>query len=120
VQASGTVTLDAASQAAWLFALGLDAETVYDTAYVTVKRWGRVVMVHCHGIVATPSSGNAWANIDLSAYKPSYNVSAIVSEAGTDARLARLWVQASDGTVRLNAIDGTASSAWYGTLTYIY
>ena len=97
-----------------------DAETIYETAHVSVKRWGRMVMVHCHGIVETPSSGNAWAGIDLSAYKPSYNISALVSESVTNGRLARLWVSATDGKVYLNAINGTTSSAWYGTLTYIF
>ena len=95
-------------------------ETVYETADVTVKRWGRLVMVHCHGIYATPSSGNAWANIDLSEYRPSYNVSAIVAESTANGHIARLWVNATDGKVYLNAIDSTAASRWYGTLTYIY
>ena len=95
-------------------------ETVYETADVTVKRWGRIVMVHCHGIYATPSSGNAWANIDLSAYKPGYNVSAIVAESTANGHIARLWVNATDGKVYLNAINSTAAANWYGTLTYIY
>lgn len=95
-------------------------ETVYETADVTVKRWGRLVMVHCHGIYATPNSGNAWANIDLSAYKPGYNASAIVAESTANGHIARLWVSATDGKVYLNAINSTAAANWYGTLTYIY
>lgn len=95
-------------------------ETVYETADVTVKRWGRTVMVHCHGIYATPNSGNAWANIDLSAYKPGYNVSAIVAESTANGHIARLWVSATDGKVYLNAINSTAAANWYGTLTYIF
>lgn len=95
-------------------------ETVYETADVTVKRWGRLVMVQCHGIYATPNSGNAWANIDLSACKPGYNVSAIVAESTANGHIARLWVSATDGKVYLNAINSTAAAKWYGTITYIY
>ena len=95
-------------------------ETVYETADVTVKRWGRLVMVHCHGIYATPSSGNAWASIDLSEYRPSYNVAASVAESTANGHIARLWVNATDGKVYLNAINSTAAANWYGTLTYIY
>ena len=62
----------------------------------------------------------AWANIDLSEYRPSYNVSAIVAESTANGHIARLWVNATDGKVYLNAIDSTAASRWYGTLTYIY
>ena len=95
-------------------------ETVYETADVTVKRWGRMVMVHCHGIYATPSSGNAWANIDLSDYKPGYNASALVAESSANGHIARLWVNATDGKVYLNAVNSTAAANWYGTLVYIF
>ena len=115
-----SVALNSTAQAAWLAALGLTTETIYETSDITVKRWGRLVMVHCHGIYATPSSGNAWASIDLSEYRPSYNVSAIVAESTANGHIARLWVNATDGKVYLNAIDSTAASRWYGTLTYIY
>lgn len=95
-------------------------ETVYETSDVTVKRWGRLVMVHCHGIYATPGSGNAWANIDLSEFKPSYNVSTLVTEPGATGHIARLWVAAANGKVYLNQVNSTAAANWYGTLVYIY
>lgn len=96
------------------------SETIYETADITVKRWGRIVMVHCHGIYATPGSGNAWANIDLSEFKPSYNVSTLVTEPGATGHIARLWVAAANGKVYLNQVNSTAAANWYGTLVYIY
>lgn len=96
------------------------SETIYETADITVKRWGRMVMVHCHGIYATPGSGNAWANIDLSEFKPSYNVSTLVTEPGAMGHIARLWVAAANGKVYLNQVNSTAAANWYGTLIYIY
>lgn len=120
MQNGGTVNLDSGAQTSWLAALGLSVETIYETADITIKRFGRMVMVQCHGIYATPGSGNAWANIDLSDYKPSYNVSTLLADASGSAHFARLWVSASNGKVYL-AIAGYSSAAnWYGTLTYIY
>ena len=104
----------------WLSALDLDVETIYETSDITVKRMGHLVMVQCHGIYATPGSGNAWANIDLSAYKPSYNVSALVTEPNATGHIARLWVAAANGFVYLNQVNSTVAAQWYGTLTYIY
>lgn len=104
----------------WLSALDLDVEMIYETSDITVKRMGRLVMVQCHGIYATPGSGNAWANIDLSDYKPSYNVSALVTEPSATGHIARLWVAAANGFVYLNQVNSTAAAQWYGTLTYIY
>lgn len=95
-------------------------ETIYETSDVTVKRWGRMVMVHAHGVVNTPGSGVPIANVDLSGFLPSYNASALVSSALTNGRIARMWVNATDGKVYINAVNYSASDSWYGTLTYIY
>lgn len=101
-------------------ASGSGTETIFENAGVTVKRDGRTIIVQCHGITATPGSATAWAGIDLSAYKPSYNASQLVTDASGSAHFARVWVSATDGKVYL-AIAGYSSSAnWYGTLTYIY
>lgn len=101
-------------------ASGGAVETVYETSDITVKRWGRLVMVQCHGIYATPGSGNAWANIDLSAYKPSYNASALLADASGSAHFARLWVSATDGKAYLATAGYSSAASWYGTLTYVF
>ena len=118
--ASSEVSMNDAAREAWLAALGMDTETIYEDATVSVKRFGRMVMVHAHGVTNTPASGVSIANVDLSAYKPSYNASALVSSAGTDGHIARMWVNATDGRVYLNVVNYSASDAWYGVLVYIY
>lgn len=94
------------------------SETIYETSGITVKRWGRMVMVQCHGIHATP--GTAVSGIDLSSFKPSYNASAIIADTANTTHLARLWVSASDGSVNVAFAGYTGASDWYGTLAYIY
>ena len=104
---------------AWLDALGLEVEKVYEDASWTVIRQGHAVMVQMHGATATPGSNTALLNV-LSDYKPSYNVSTLVTDASGNTRIARLWVAASDGKVYLAVAGYTSSSSWYGTLVYIY
>lgn len=83
----------------------------------TVLAWGPLVMVQLHGATGTPSATATLNTNTLASYKPAYNVSAIVAD--TSGHLARLWVEADTGSIRLAAVNYTSSSAWYGTLIYL-
>ena len=83
----------------------------------TVLVWGPLVMVQLHGATGTPSATATLNSNTLASYKPAYNVSAIVAD--TSGHLARLWVDADTGSIRLAAVNYTSSSAWYGTLVYL-
>lgn len=96
------------------------SETIYDTTGITIKRFGRMIMVQCHGVSGTANNNVPLANVDMSAFKPSYNASAIVCDTQSTTHFARLWVSAGDGKPYLAFAGYSGSSAWYGTLTYIY
>ena len=83
----------------------------------TVLAWGPLVMVQLHGATGTPSATATLNTNTLASYKPAYNVSAIVAD--TSGHLARLWVEADTGSIRLAAVNYTSSSSWYGTLVYM-
>ena len=83
----------------------------------TVLAWGPLVMVQLHGATGTPSATATLNTNTLASYKPAYNVSAIVAD--TSGHLARLWVEADTGSIKLAAVNYTSSSSWYGTLVYM-
>lgn len=83
----------------------------------TVLAWGPLVMVQLHGATGTPSATATLNANTLASYKPAYNVSAIVAD--TSGHLARLWVDADTGSIKLASVNYTSSSAWYGTLVYM-
>lgn len=116
----GGVTLDATAKTSWLNALGLATETIHETSDITIKRFGRMIMVQCHGVSGTANNNVPLANVDMSAYKPSYNASALVCDTQSTAHFARLWVSKDDGKPYLAFAGYNGASAWYGTLTYIY
>ncbi|MCR4870338.1 MAG: hypothetical protein K5859_03450 [Atopobiaceae bacterium] len=97
----------------------IEYETIYEDSGITIERWGCVIMVQCHGVSATPNSNVALANVDMSDYKPSYNMSALVCDTQNTTHFARLWVSASDGKPYLAFAGYNGQSTWYGTLTYI-
>lgn len=83
----------------------------------TVLAWGPLVMVQLHGATGTPSATATLNSNTLASYKPAHNVSTIVAD--TSGHLARLWVDAETGSIRLAAVNYTSSSSWYGTLVYL-
>lgn len=113
------IGLDTSFDGAVAFASGA-VTTLLDNSTITVEVFGRMVMVQLYGITATPGTSTVLASGTLASYLPSYNISALVSDASGSARLARLWVDASNGNICLAAVGYTSSSTWYGTLTYIY
>lgn len=77
-------------------------------------------MVQLHGVEKAAGTSVAISSTAyLADYKPSYNASALVSGPENDNKIARLWVSKDDGKVYLNAVNTTASTAWYGTLVYM-
>ena len=120
IQEGNVVGITPNALQAWYTALGLTTETIYETSGITIKRFGRTVMVQCHGVTGTPNSNTTLANVDMSAYKPSYNASALVCDTQSTTHFARLWVSKDDGKPYLAFAGYSSSSTWYGTLTYIY
>ena len=119
-QRYGGVTLTQSALWGWEQALGLSVETIYETSVITIKRFGRMIMVQCHGVSGTANNNVPLANVDMSAYKPSYNASTIVCDTQSTAHFARLWVSKDDGKPYLAFAGYSGASTWYGTLTYIY
>ena len=101
-------------------ATGGAVETIYETSDISVKRCGHQVMVQCHGVSGTANNNVPLANVDMSAYKPSYNASALVCDTQSTTHFARLWVSKDDGKPYLAFAGYNGASTWYGTLTYIF
>ena len=119
-QTNGSVTLGANAQSAWLTALGMDVETIHSDSAWTIKRFGHVVSVQCHGYSGTATTSAAKLSGKLTNYAPAYNVSATIStSSGTSTQVARLCVYTT-GDVYIVPAGYTGSASWYGTLTYIY
>ena len=98
-----------------------DIEVILDNASWTILRFGRVIMVQCHGYSGAANASTAKIAGVLADYKPRYNVSSTIStNSGTSTQVARLCVYASDGGVYIAPAGYTSSASWYGTLTYIY
>lgn len=80
--------------------------------------WGPLVMVQVHGATAAATNSTMLANT-LASYKPAANASTIVADASGSNHVARMYVEASTGSVKLASVGYTTSAAWYGTLVYM-
>lgn len=117
-QANGTVALDSASQAAWLDALGFGVDDLLVNSTFVIRRSGRVIQASVRGVSAAASGGGVICPFYLSDYLPPQNLSSVVTDL--NGHVARLWLSAGDGGLRLEPIGYTGTGNWYGTLTYIY
>lgn len=84
----------------------------------TIYAWGPLVMVQCHGAQAA-ANNTTMLNGTLASYKPAHNVSTIVADTSASNHVARMYVEASSGSVKLASVGYTTSAAWYGTLVYM-
>lgn len=91
---------------------------VVSNSYETIYAWGPMVMVQVHGRTGAAGGSGNFISTSLASYAPSYNVSALVSDASGSSHVARLWVDTS-GNIKLASVGYTTSAAWYGTLVYM-
>lgn len=114
----GAVTLDAASKAAWLDALGLSTVDLLVNSEFVIRRSGRVIQASVRGVSAAASGGGVICPYYLSSYLPPQHLSSVVTDLA--GHVARMWLSKDDGGLRLEPIGYTGTGNWYGTLTYIY
>lgn len=103
---------------AWLDALGLSVEDLLVNSTFVIRRSGRVIQASVRGVSAAASGGGVICPFYLSDYLPPYHLSSVVTDL--NGHVARMWLSANDGGLRLEPIGYTGTGNWYGTLTYIY
>lgn len=103
---------------AWLDALGLSVEDLLVNSTFVIRRSGRVIQASVRGVSAAASGGGVICPLYLSDYLPPQHLSSVVTDL--NGHVARMWLSANDGGLRLEPIGYTGTGNWYGTLTYIY
>lgn len=123
-QTSGFVSLDDASKAAWLSALGLDAPYTQNYGnWVNLFCWGHIGILT---VVKEITLNNSWASVDIctvpSQFKPSVDSYVTANWQNTTANNVTLHID-TNGLVQARVRGGTnpnATSFVSGTLIWMY